>query len=54
MTLGSDPGCLHAGLGERGVPAEEIGARAARELMDVIASGACTDEWLQVWTRGAA
>ncbi|GAB4823380.1 hypothetical protein N2152v2_010426 [Parachlorella kessleri] len=42
-------GCLFgsSGLGQRGVPAEEIGARAARELMDVIASGACTDEWLQ-------
>ena len=37
-----------AGLGERGVPAEDIGYRAASELMDVIASGACTDEWLQV------
>jgi hypothetical protein len=39
---------LCAGLGERGVPAEAIGAKAASELMDVIASGACTDEWLQV------
>lgn len=36
-----------AGLGKRGVPAETVGEQAAGELMDVLASGACTDEWLQ-------
>lgn len=36
-----------AGLGERGVPAEAIGQRAGCELMDVVASGACVDGWLQ-------
>lgn len=38
---------LPVGLGKRGVPAEEIGALVAGELMDALASGACTDEWLQ-------
>jgi RNA 3'-terminal phosphate cyclase len=41
------PARLPAGLGERGVPAEAIGERAGTELMDALASGACTDEWLQ-------
>lgn len=39
--------CHTTGLGERGVPAEAIGERAAGELMDALASGACSDEWLQ-------
>ncbi len=40
---------MHArpGLGERGVRAEDIGQRAADELMDALEVGACTDEWLQ-------
>ena len=38
---------LPAGLGERGVPAETIGQRAAAELLGVLASGACTDGRLQ-------
>lgn len=29
------------------MPAEAIGQRAAEELMDALASGACTDQWLQ-------
>ena len=29
------------------MPAEAIGERAGTELMDALASGACTDEWLQ-------
>lgn len=34
-----------AGLGERGVTAETVGARAAQELAEDIASGACVDRW---------
>ncbi|KAL4459062.1 hypothetical protein ABPG75_013927 [Micractinium tetrahymenae] len=49
LTARSSTGCVFgtSGLGERGVPAEAIGERAAGELMDVLASGACADEWLQ-------
>lgn len=36
-----------AGLGQRGVSAEDVGQRAAAELMDALGSGACCDEWLQ-------
>jgi len=35
-----------SGLGERGVPAELVGQRAADELMDVLESCACVDDWL--------
>ena len=38
---------LRAGLGERGVRAEDIGQRAGDEMMDALEAGACTDEWLQ-------
>ncbi|KAL4431941.1 hypothetical protein ABPG77_000208 [Micractinium sp. CCAP 211/92] len=49
LTARSSTGCVlgASGLGERGVPAEAIGERAAGELMDALASGACSDEWLQ-------
>ncbi|KAI3436287.1 hypothetical protein D9Q98_002340 [Chlorella vulgaris] len=49
VTATSSTGCLlgASGLGERGVPAEAIGQRAGCELMDVVASGACVDGWLQ-------
>ncbi|EFN53149.1 hypothetical protein CHLNCDRAFT_136921 [Chlorella variabilis] len=49
VTARSSAGCVFgaSGLGERGVPAEAIGQRAAEELMDALASGACTDQWLQ-------
>lgn len=49
VTAHSTTGCIFgaSGLGERGVPAEAIGERAATELMDALGSGACTDEWLQ-------
>eukprot|EP00887_Chlorella_sp_A99_P006731 scaffold3.g6731.t1 len=42
-------GCLlgASALGERGVPAEELGQRAATELCDALASGSCTDQHLQ-------
>ena len=34
-----------AGLGERGVPAEAVGEKAARELAEDIATGSCVDRW---------
>ena len=40
-------GCLLAasGIGERGVQAEEVAAKACDELLEVIESGACVDQW---------
>ncbi|KAK2183330.1 hypothetical protein NP493_315g03064 [Ridgeia piscesae] len=42
-------GCLLAGsaLGRRGVPAEEVGASAANELLQNLSTGACADQHLQ-------
>ena len=34
-----------AGLGERGVTAEAVGERAAAELAEDLATGACVDRW---------
>lgn len=41
-------GCLlgASALGQRGVPAEALGQRAAEELADCVDSGACVDPWL--------
>ena len=40
-------GCLLAasGIGERGVQAEDVAAKACDELIEVIESGACVDQW---------
>ena len=48
MVARTSMGCLlgASGLGERGVPAEVIGQRAADELADVLESGACVDDWM--------
>ncbi|XP_055924183.1 RNA 3'-terminal phosphate cyclase-like [Argiope bruennichi] len=42
-------GCLIGGsaLGKRGVMAEEVGEKAAKQLMDVVTSGACVDTFTQ-------
>ncbi len=32
-------------LGKRGVPAEEVGATAAEELLEDLSSGGCADRW---------
>ena len=41
-------GCVFgaAAVGERGVTAETLGQRAADEMMDVLESGACVDDWM--------
>ena len=43
----TDTGCLlgASALGERGVSAEEVGARCGRALAAALASGACVDEY---------
>ena len=40
-------GCLVAasGIGERGVQAEDVAGKACDELIEVIESGACVDQW---------
>ena len=40
-------GCLlgASGIGERGVPAEQIANTAADELIEAVWSGACVDQW---------
>ena len=40
-------GCLlgASGIGERGVPAEQIACKAADELVEAVYSGACVDQW---------
>lgn len=40
-------GCLLAasGIGERGVQAEDVAAKACDELIEVVESGACVDQW---------
>ncbi|KAG2496516.1 hypothetical protein HYH03_005340 [Edaphochlamys debaryana] len=45
----TDTGCRlgASAKGERGVPAEEVGERAAAELLDALESGACVDQWMQ-------
>lgn len=43
----SSTGCLlgASGIGERGVPAEQIATTAADELVEAVCSGACVDQW---------
>ncbi|EFJ50490.1 hypothetical protein VOLCADRAFT_80268 [Volvox carteri f. nagariensis] len=45
----TDTGCRigASAKGERGVPAEEIGERAAAELAEALTSGTCVDQWMQ-------
>ncbi|GIL91440.1 hypothetical protein Vretimale_10586 [Volvox reticuliferus] len=45
----TDTGCRlgASAKGERGVPAEVIGERAAVELAEALTSGTCVDQWMQ-------
>ncbi|PNW88984.1 hypothetical protein CHLRE_01g053288v5 [Chlamydomonas reinhardtii] len=45
----TDTGCRlgASAKGERGVPAEEVGERAAAELAEALEAGACVDQWMQ-------
>ncbi|KXZ54935.1 hypothetical protein GPECTOR_3g105 [Gonium pectorale] len=45
----TDTGCRlgASAKGERGVPAEQIGERAAEELAEALESGTCVDQWMQ-------
>ncbi|GIL60531.1 hypothetical protein Vafri_15083 [Volvox africanus] len=45
----TDTGCRlgASAKGERGVPAEAIGERAAAELTEALTSGTCVDQWMQ-------
>lgn len=47
MVAETSTGCLlgASGIGERGVPAEQIASKAADELVDAVHSGACVDQW---------
>lgn len=46
LWLSAPPALLgSSGIGERGVRAEEIGERAAKELMEDFKKGACVDRW---------
>jgi RNA 3'-terminal phosphate cyclase (ATP) len=40
-------GCLQgaAAVGERGKPAQQVGAEAAAQLLEDIAAGGCVDRW---------
>ncbi|KAG2432756.1 hypothetical protein HYH02_012889 [Chlamydomonas schloesseri] len=45
----TDSGCRlgASAKGERGVPAEEVGERAAAELVEALEAGTCVDQWMQ-------
>ncbi|KAG2424630.1 hypothetical protein HXX76_014355 [Chlamydomonas incerta] len=45
----TDTGCRlgASAKGERGVPAEEVGERAAAELAEALEAGTCVDQWMQ-------
>ncbi|GLI60386.1 hypothetical protein VaNZ11_002395, partial [Volvox africanus] len=45
----TDTGCRlgASAKGERGVPAEAIGERAAAELTEALTNGTCVDQWMQ-------
>lgn len=45
----TDTGCRlgASSKGERGVPAEQVGERAAEELAEALTSGTCVDQWMQ-------
>ena len=47
IVVETSTGCLlgASGIGERGVQAEQVAGTAADELIEVIESGACVDQW---------
>lgn len=49
ITAATSTGCLisASGLGEKGLPAEEVGQNAAKKLIEDVTAGGCVDEHIQ-------